>query len=88
MLGSALVASRFGKTRKALHDETKELIRSKIDNLEQLSEDDVGELVSIINSLYVRIKAIKNPSRSLCSICKNECIADSLYCNKCGSKIV
>ena len=86
-VGSALISSRLGKTQKRLHDETKELIRNKIDNLEQLHEDDIAELISIINSLYQRIKSVNNLPKKFCSNCANNFPLDSIYCNKCGNKI-
>lgn len=85
-VGSGLVASRLGKTQKRLHDETRELIRNKIDNLDQLQQDDVEELISIINNLYLRTKANDRQTR-LCSVCENNYSKDSIYCNKCGIKI-
>lgn len=87
-VGSALVATRLGKTQNRLHDETKQLIRYKIDNLEQLRDEDVAELVSDINSLYQRTKSASSPPKKLCSICKNENPVNSLYCNKCGNQIM
>jgi voltage-gated potassium channel len=86
--GSALVASRLGKAQKRLHNETKELIRKKIDNLEQLHDDNVADLLSIINSLYMRTKQINTLPKKLCSMCNNPYLPGSLYCNKCGSKIM
>ena len=86
-VGSGLVASRLGRTQKKFHDETRELIRNKIDNLDQLQQDDVEELIAIINRLYLRIKANDSQTK-LCSICKNNYSKDSIYCNKCGSKIM
>jgi hypothetical protein len=78
---------RIGKTQKRLHDEIKELIRNKLDNLDQLHEDEVAELVSIINSLYQRTKAFDNSPKNFCSVCKNSYTVGSIYCNKCGHKI-
>lgn len=86
-VGSGLVASRLGRTQKRLHNETRELIRNKIDNLDQLQDDDVAELISIINSLYQRTKNLDNTHQNLCSACKASYTDDSIYCNKCGQKI-
>lgn len=83
----ALVTTRLGKTQKRLHDETKQLIRNKIDNLEQLRDVDVSELVSTINSLYQRTKSANIVPKKLCSGCKNANTIDSIYCNKCVDKI-
>jgi voltage-gated potassium channel len=87
-VGSALVASRLGKTQKRLYNETKELIRNKIDNLEKLHDDDVADLLSLISSLYTRTKQINNLPKKLCSVCNNPYLSESLYCNKCGRKII
>ena len=86
-VGSGLVASRLGKAQKRLHDETRELVRKKIDNLDQLHDDEVAELVSTINNLYQRTKTINNSQRNLCSDCKHRYPDNSIYCNKCGHKI-
>jgi voltage-gated potassium channel len=57
-LGASLIESRLAKNRQEqaippkLKDETKVLIKTKIDNLEVLETDDVKVLVSMISSLH------------------------------------
>lgn len=85
-VGSALVTSRLGKIQKRLHDETKELILNKMNNIEQLQDDELTDLISLMTSLHKGGKS--NSSKALvCSMCSNNCITGSIYCNKCGNKI-
>ena len=85
-IGSALVASRLGKTQKRLHDETKELILNRMNNIEQLHEDELADLISLITTLHKGGK-VNNSTASICSGCANNCLTGSIYCNKCGNKI-
>jgi voltage-gated potassium channel len=85
-IGSGLVSSRLGKTQKRLHDETKELILNRMNNIEQLHEDELAELISSIASLYKAGKA-KSSDAYICSRCSNNCLTGSIYCNKCGNKM-
>jgi len=85
-VGSALVASRLGKTQKRLHDETKQLILNRMNNIEQLHEDELADLISSITNLYNAAKA-KTSDAYLCSRCSNNCLTGSIYCNKCGNKM-
>lgn len=85
-IGSALVSSRLGKTPKRLHNETKELILNRMNNIEQLHEDELGDLIALITSLNKAGKA-NNSDAYVCSRCSNNCLTGSIYCNKCGQKV-
>ena len=50
-VGSALISSRLGKTQRRLHNETKELILIRMNNIEQLHEDELADLISLITTL-------------------------------------
>jgi len=85
-VGSALVTSRLGKMQKRLHDETKELILNKMNNIEQLQDDELTDLISLMTNLNKRGK-VSNSKIYTCSKCSNKCIPGSVYCNQCGNKI-
>ena len=84
-IGSGLVSSRLGKSHKKLHDETKDFILNKMRSIEELHEDELAELISLINNLHKERKV--NLSLRKCSKCRNNFPADSIYCNKCGHKV-
>jgi voltage-gated potassium channel len=85
-IGSALVASRLGKTQKRLQGETKDLILNKLNNIEQLHEDELTDLISLITTFYKGAK-LNSSKAFLCSSCGNNCLTGSIYCNKCGNKM-
>jgi voltage-gated potassium channel len=85
-IGSALVASRLGKTQKRLHDETKNLILNRINNIEQLHEEELADLIMLINTLH-KGRKVNSSAACICSSCRNTCLTGSIYCNKCGIKI-
>ena len=85
-IGSGLVASRLGKTQKRLHDETKELILNRMNNIEQLHEDELADLISLITTLHKGGK-VNSSTACICSGCANRCLTGSIYCNKCGNKM-
>ena len=85
-VGSALVTSRLGKIQRKLHDETKELILNKMNNIEQLQDDELTDLISLMTNLNKGGK-VSNSQLHICSKCSNKCITGSVYCNQCGNKI-
>jgi len=85
-VGSALVTSRLGKMQKKLHDETKELILNKMNNIEKLPDDELTDLISLMTNLNKGGKVDKS-KMYLCSKCTNNCMTGSIYCNKCGNKL-
>ena len=85
-VGSALVSSRLGKTEKRLHDQTKELLLNRMNNIEQLHEDELADLISLMTSLNKGGKA-NSSNACVCSRCSNNCLTGSIYCNKCGNKM-
>lgn len=85
-VGSALVSSRLGKMQKRLHDETKELILNKMNNIEQLQDDELTDLISLMTNLHKGGK-VNNSKACVCSKCSNNCLTGSIYCNKCGQKV-
>lgn len=85
-VGASLVVSRLSKSHKRLEEETKELIRQKINSLEQLHEDEIAELLSTISRLYKKITTDK-PKSSVCLKCQNNIPLESAFCNMCGQKL-
>jgi voltage-gated potassium channel len=85
-VGSGLVASRLGKMQKTLHDETKELILNKMNNVEKLQDDELTDLISLMTNLQKGEKLKSSPSY-VCATCSNCCSTGSIYCNKCGNKL-
>ncbi len=85
-IGSALIESRLGKSQKRFGDELKSSIINKINNFEDLHEEEVKELVSLIDKLHQQPKT-ENTSMNQCSKCNNELSTNSVYCNFCGEKV-
>lgn len=85
-VGASLVVSRLSKSHKRLEEETKELIRQKINSLEQLHEDEIAELLSTISRLYKKVTTDKTKS-SVCLKCQNNIPLESSFCNICGQKL-
>ena len=86
-VGATLIVSRLSKGQKRIEEETKELIRQKINGLEHLHEDDVNELVATITSLHKKVTMTKLKSPFCCLKCSHNNPEESIYCNNCGQKI-
>ena len=85
-VGSGLITSRLTKRQKNLNEEAKASIISKINTLEQLHEEELRELISVITGLHEQSRTIKN-SVCVCSNCNNNYPIESIYCNICGQKV-
>lgn len=85
-VGSGLITSRLDKRQKNLNEESKASIIHKINSLEQLHEEELKELISVITGLHEQSRTIKN-SACVCSNCNNNYPIESIYCNKCGQKV-
>ena len=86
-IGTSFVVSKLNKSHKKQLDETKELVKDKINTLEQLQVDDNMDLATKLNNLQEQLKSQK-PLSSVCINCKLSVPPDSVYCNKCGSKLM
>jgi voltage-gated potassium channel Kch len=49
LLSSRFIATRLKKARSGLLDETKEVIKNRIDEIEKLNGEDLERLISILN---------------------------------------
>ena len=57
LVGSRIIAKRIKETQVGLVDETKTVIKNRIDEVEKLSEEEVEVLVTMIRSLSNRTSA-------------------------------
>jgi voltage-gated potassium channel len=86
-IGTSFVVSKLNKSHKKQLEETKELVKNKINTLEQLHVDDNMDLVNKLNNMQEQLI----PQNSLSNVCHNCNISippESIYCNKCGSKLI
>jgi len=82
-LGAGLVESRMKKITS--EDTRKIAIKERIDNLEEMDDDEIKTLNVSINALHRDLR--KGDSRiynSLCSKCNHANLRGSSYCNMCG----
>ena len=82
-LGAGLVESRMKKI--TIEDTRKIAIKERIDNLEEMDEDELKSLTVSINSLHKDLR--KGDSRiysMLCSKCNHANLGGSSYGNMCG----
>ncbi len=54
IVGSNMVAKRIKQTQTSLLDETKSLIKNRIDEVEKLTDDEIETLIAMIRSLNNR----------------------------------
>jgi voltage-gated potassium channel len=85
-VGTSFVVSKLSKNQKKQLEETKELVKNKINNLEQLHVNDNIDLVGKINNLQEQLR-IQESTPGLCVKCEHNYPSGSIYCNKCGNKI-
>ncbi len=85
-VGTSFVVTKLSKNQKKQNEETKELVKNKINNLKQLHVNDNIDLVDKINSLLEQLKLQKSTSLS-CINCNHNYPHDSVYCNNCGKII-
>jgi voltage-gated potassium channel len=81
--GATLITSRLNPKLR-IAEESRTLIKEKIDNLEKLEHDDIDTLTTMIRSLHDNLQ---KDSKTLCSClqCGNICPIESSFCNKCGT---
>jgi voltage-gated potassium channel len=85
-LGAGLVESRMKKI--TFEDTRKIAIKERIDNLEEMDEEEIKSLTVSINALHKDL--LKGDSRiysMLCSKCNHANIRGSSYCNMCGHNL-
>ncbi len=85
-VGTSFVVSKLSKNHKKQLEETKELVKNKINNLEQLHVNDNIDLVEMINNLQEQLRLQKS-TPCICLNCEHNYPSGSVYCNKCGNKI-
>lgn len=54
LLSSRFIAARLKQARSGLLDDTKEVIKNRIDEIEKLNEEDLERLISMLRSLNGR----------------------------------
>jgi hypothetical protein len=80
-LGKTLLDDRLNK--KVIAHDIKKSIKNRIDILEQLHTPEVETLINEINNLYKKI----HKGNIACMDCGFLYPKESLYCNKCGTRI-
>jgi voltage-gated potassium channel len=85
-VGTSFVVSKLSKSHKKHMEETKELVKNKINSLEQLQVNDNIDLVEKINNLVEQLTLEKSRAH-ICIDCKHTNPSGSYYCNRCGNKI-
>ena len=83
--GATLIESRL-KTRLRLAEESRTLIKEKMDQLEKLEQDDIDTLTSMIKSLHGKLQ---KDSKFVCSCskCGNISTMEAAFCSKCGIEL-
>jgi voltage-gated potassium channel len=84
-LGATLVESRL-KTKPTVAEESRTLIKSKIDQLEKLRHEDIDTLTATIKSLHGRLQKDLKPLYS-CSKCGNPSAYEAIFCSNCGREL-
>ena len=85
-LGAGLVESRMKKI--TIEDSRKIAIKERIDNLEEMDEDEIKSLNVSISALHRDLR--KGDSRiynMLCLKCDHANLGGSSYCNMCGHSL-
>jgi hypothetical protein len=77
----------LSKNQKKQLEETKELVKNKMNNLEQLHVNDNIDLVEKINNLQEQLR-LQESTPGVCIKCEHNYPSGSIYCIKCGNKIV
>ena len=69
--------------------ETKNILKDKIDALENLDKEDVSMLIAMITSLHGNLQTqyYDRISSSSCPRCSNKYPNGSAFCNSCGFQI-
>jgi voltage-gated potassium channel len=83
--GATLFESKL-KTKINVAEESRNLIKDKIDNLEKLEHNDIDTLTAMIKSLHGRLRKDSERLYS-CSNCGNPSIRKTIFCSNCGVKL-
>jgi voltage-gated potassium channel len=83
--GATLVESRLN-TKVKLAEESRTLIKKKIDQLEKLEHDDIDTLTTMIKSLHSELQKDSKLECS-CSECGNISTNEAVFCSKCGIEL-
>lgn len=85
-IGTSFVVTKLNRSHKKQLEDTKEMVKNKINNLEQLHVNDNIDIMEKLNNLQERISL--NPTApGTCANCNNSYPAESAYCNKCGNRL-
>jgi voltage-gated potassium channel len=89
--GAILIEAREKSNVKlAIVNETKTLIKDKIDGIEDLNKEDVSTLVAMITTLHGNLQTKDSSSDWLytsCTKCSNVYPKGSVFCNSCGLQV-
>jgi voltage-gated potassium channel len=83
--GATLIESRL-KAKLNADEESRTLIRDKIDHLEKLEHDDINSLTAMIKDLHSKLQR-DSQLLSSCSNCGNPSMNEAIFCSNCGSEL-
>lgn len=83
--GATLIESKI-KTRLNVAEESRTLIKDKIDHLEKLEHDDLDTLTMMIKNLHGKLQKDSKPLYA-CSNCGNTTAFGAIFCSNCGKKL-
>lgn len=84
-LGATLVESKMKKRLSTVSNEPKNIIKNKIDRLENMHVDDISNLIASITELHREL--CDTSQLPHCNKCSNKCPINSLFCNFCGNSL-
>ena len=83
--GSTTVEARLKRGEIKLENQTKAIIKEKIDYIENLNNEDVSTLIAMITTLHGTLqKKLSGQLLSSCSECGNVYPHGSKFCNNCS----
>lgn len=83
--GATLIESKI-KTRLNVAEESRTLIKDKIDHLEKLEHDDLDTLTMMIKNLHGKLQKDSKPLYA-CSNCASPSTDEAIFCSNCGKKL-
>ena len=83
--GATLIESKI-KIKLNVAEESRTLIKDKIDHLEKLEHDDLDTLTMMIKNLHGKLQKDSRPLYT-CSSCGNPTAYEAIFCSNCGRKL-
>jgi hypothetical protein len=74
------------KTKLNADEESRTLIRDKIDQLQKLEHDDINSLTAMIKDLHSKLQR-DSQLLSSCSNRGNPSMNEAIFCSNCGSEL-